>query len=77
MATFSVRFCLAVKGQSISVRPIPTLGMKQKRVYHEGHEEKRLNSLTTRSLWSLKNTKSMKKSMPAASSPPSPDTQIG
>jgi len=36
------------------------LGLKQKRFYHEGHEgheEKRLNSLTTRSRWSLKDTK--------------------
>jgi len=51
--------------------PRQCLGMKPKRFYnevHEGHEEKRLNSLTTRSLWSLKNTKSTKKNMPPAAS---------
>jgi len=36
---------------------------------HEGHEEKRLNSLTTLSLWSFKN-KTTKKSMPPAASFP-------
>ena len=37
---------------------------------HEGPEEKRFNSLTTHSLWSFKDTKSTKRSMPPAASFP-------